>query len=335
MIPFDKNSIDWARTLPRLGIDHSYLTRKHGPCPVCGGNDRFRFINRNGTGNWVCRRHNEGNPGGGDAIQLLMDFHHWDYKKTISEIGGNTSYLTTPAASLLSKKLDKDESPAEKRAKAERAWLAASPLTGIDYGSQYLLRRIPGLNIGTISSDLRYTEKLWILNDQNKLVTTPALLALVRSPAGIIVGLHKTPIDTATLSKSAKKRYSLWDDYHGAAIRLMSIRDHRLGISEGIENALSGYMLHGIPAWSALNELLLKNFKAPANVTELHVYGDCDLPQVFGNNKPISIGIKAANTCAIRNRRGGIKSIIRLSPHGTDWNEQYLNQCMALQQAGA
>jgi hypothetical protein len=226
-----------------------------------------------------------------------MDFHHWDYKKTISEIGGNTSYLTTPAASLLSKKLDKDESPAEKRAKAERAWLAASPLTGRDYGSQYLLRRIPGLNIGTISSDLRYTEKLWILNDQNKLVTTPALLALVRSPAGIIVGLHKTPIDTATLSKSAKKRYSLWDDYHGAAIRLMSIRDHRLGISE--------------------------------------VYGDCDLPQVFGNNKPISIGIKAANTCAIRNRRGGIKSIIRLSPHGTDWNEQYLNQCMALQQAGA
>ena len=33
----------WAAILPQLGVSPSALTGKHGPCPLCGGRDRFRF----------------------------------------------------------------------------------------------------------------------------------------------------------------------------------------------------------------------------------------------------------------------------------------------------
>ena len=40
----------WREILPRFGIDTRFLTNRHGPCPLCGGRDRFRFDDRNGDG---------------------------------------------------------------------------------------------------------------------------------------------------------------------------------------------------------------------------------------------------------------------------------------------
>ena len=35
----------WREILSALGIDESYLRTKPGPCPICGGKDRFRWDN--------------------------------------------------------------------------------------------------------------------------------------------------------------------------------------------------------------------------------------------------------------------------------------------------
>jgi len=60
----------WPEILPALGIPAEALTRRHGPCPGCGGRDRFRFDDRDGTGSWFC------NGGGdvrhGDGFDLLV-----------------------------------------------------------------------------------------------------------------------------------------------------------------------------------------------------------------------------------------------------------------------
>ena len=32
----------WREILPRLGLEPQFLVKKHGPCPLCGGKDRFR-----------------------------------------------------------------------------------------------------------------------------------------------------------------------------------------------------------------------------------------------------------------------------------------------------
>ena len=44
----------WPYILESLDICASYLKDKHGPCPVCGGKDRFRFDNKDGLGTFYC-----------------------------------------------------------------------------------------------------------------------------------------------------------------------------------------------------------------------------------------------------------------------------------------
>ena len=36
----------WQGILPAIGVSSQYLTGKHGPCPMCGGKDRFRWTTK-------------------------------------------------------------------------------------------------------------------------------------------------------------------------------------------------------------------------------------------------------------------------------------------------
>lgn len=52
-----------------------------GPCPECGGDDRFRVWPEQGR--WWCRRCEKG----GDAIQYLREFHGMGYREACAELG--------------------------------------------------------------------------------------------------------------------------------------------------------------------------------------------------------------------------------------------------------
>lgn len=41
----------WPGILAALGIE---VSQRHGPCPGCGGTDRFRFDDKDGRGTWIC-----------------------------------------------------------------------------------------------------------------------------------------------------------------------------------------------------------------------------------------------------------------------------------------
>jgi formamidopyrimidine-DNA glycosylase len=43
------------------GILEVFLTRKNGPCPMCGGKDRWRFTDIDGKGTWWCNGCRGGN----------------------------------------------------------------------------------------------------------------------------------------------------------------------------------------------------------------------------------------------------------------------------------
>lgn len=51
----------WPQILTGLGIAVPE-NNKHGPCPICGGKDRFRFDDKQGRGTWICNqcRHGDG-----------------------------------------------------------------------------------------------------------------------------------------------------------------------------------------------------------------------------------------------------------------------------------
>ncbi len=59
----------WAEILPALGVPTEVLTGRHGPCPGCGGRDRFRWDDRDGRGTWICG--GGGSPVAGDGFELL------------------------------------------------------------------------------------------------------------------------------------------------------------------------------------------------------------------------------------------------------------------------
>jgi primase-helicase-like zinc-binding protein len=59
----------WHGILPAIGISEKFLKRKNGPCPVCGGKDRFRFTDIEGKGTFYCN-----NCKGGNGIALVMKF---------------------------------------------------------------------------------------------------------------------------------------------------------------------------------------------------------------------------------------------------------------------
>jgi putative DNA primase/helicase len=46
----------WREILPIFGIETRYLHNRHGPCPLCGGKDRFRFDDRDGSGSYYCNQ---------------------------------------------------------------------------------------------------------------------------------------------------------------------------------------------------------------------------------------------------------------------------------------
>ncbi|MEO5331339.1 MAG: phage/plasmid primase, P4 family [Magnetococcus sp. YQC-5] len=50
----DRAQGQWPGMLTRFGAPASCLTGKHGPCPFCGGTDRFRFDDQNGSGSFIC-----------------------------------------------------------------------------------------------------------------------------------------------------------------------------------------------------------------------------------------------------------------------------------------
>ncbi|MCP9270124.1 toprim domain-containing protein [Xenorhabdus sp. XENO-1] len=58
----------WSNLLPACGINIP-AKGKHGTCPVCGGTDRFHFIDDHHHGNWHCRQCDV--PNYGDGLDLV------------------------------------------------------------------------------------------------------------------------------------------------------------------------------------------------------------------------------------------------------------------------
>ena len=60
----------WRAILTRLNIHVPARPMQHGPCPACGGKDRFRFDDLEGRGTWYC---NQCEPHAGDGLALIQN----------------------------------------------------------------------------------------------------------------------------------------------------------------------------------------------------------------------------------------------------------------------
>jgi putative DNA primase/helicase len=290
----------WREILPQLGIDTRFLTKKPGPCPLCGGKDRYLFDDKDGSGSYFCRQ-----CGAGVGIILIRKKHGWDFKTAAAEIDkiiGHSAPIATPTKPQCS-----DE---RRRRDIERLLAEATAQAVVD---TYLQRR--GLSVS--SPILRgHPSCPYFDADRKPAGRFPAILAQLIGPDGDIKTAHRI-YDAPHLAKpERKKNMPAVGTIRGGAVRLFDC-DEKLAIGEGIETMLAVREMFGLPVWACLTAIGVESFAPPAGVRHLHVYAD---------NDTNCTGQKAAYTLANRlSVRNKITVEVHVPPIVGDWLD-VLNQ---------
>lgn len=266
----------WPEVLAALGIDREHLRNRHGPCPVCGGKDRFRFDDKEGRGTWICSQ-----CGAGDGFMLLQRVHGWGFAESLREV--------TKAARIDS---EHSRSPAPRGTISDRECMKGAPATPTPR-TRALMRSVASL--ADVGDTVTYLESrhLWPLPagcslrahagapyyDGPELVGKfPALVAAVADIEGEMVTCHVTYLQHGRKLQGYAPRKILGPmaGRRGCAVRLMPLAGDTLGIAEGLETALAAAQIHGVPTWAALNAGMLTKFVPPPGIHRVMIFADAD-----------------------------------------------------------
>lgn len=257
----------WRGILATLGVPQEFLKDKHGPCPLCGGKDRFRWDNKEGRGTYVC-----GQCGAGSGLDLLMKYRGFDFKEAVSEI--------RDVLGVVDVEPPKPEMTEEaRRARLRELWKASQPMVKGDLAHRYFETR--GIEEDYYSPNLRFAPRCWFSDG----VYYPALLGVVSDQDGRPVTLHRTYLAHDGSGKAPvdePRRMMPGKIPAGACIRLGEAGES-LGIAEGIETAMAAMQMYDLPVWSAINSTMLAKWEPPACVEEVTIFGDND--SKFGGQK--------------------------------------------------
>jgi putative DNA primase/helicase len=283
----------WPDILNGLGIPAEVLaTRRNQPCPACGGNDRFQWIDK-GRGRFVCRALETA---GGDGFVLVQHWLGCDFLTAAQAVarvlggeGGGTPRPIAPPRPVAS--------PADQRTQVLRLWESSHPVTANDPVGRYLANR--GLTLTRYPASLRLHRSLpyWLTvkGKPVKLGRFPAMLAAIKAPDGYLVGLHRTWLTAAgekarlvhpvTGEALPVKKVVMGraGDLEGAAIQLSAPRAGQLAIAEGIETALAVRQGSGLPCWAALSAWGLSHVRLPDSIRDVFVMADNDANQAGQN----------------------------------------------------
>jgi DNA primase len=118
----------------------------HGPCPFCGGNDRFRI--QPAQDRCYCRQCGKS----WDSIQYLRDFKGMDYYQALAHLGREPDFKKKPKPSILSPKKEPTPPPEAWQERAFSFAMQAQAILWDSAGSKMRrwLREEKGLNDETI-----------------------------------------------------------------------------------------------------------------------------------------------------------------------------------------
>lgn len=285
----------WLEILPALGIDPKFLSTKHGPCPICGGKDRFRLVGDN-RGTFFCNQ-----CGNGDGFDLIRKVKGITNAEAFSEV--NKLLQIKPKIDQASKEEDR-----RNRDAMNRVWGGAGRQKDGGPVSTYLENRT-GLQWPFIA--VREHPNLKHPIDGSKF---PAMLAKVVDHKGNPTNLHITYLTgngkKADVSKNKVFMAGKLPD--GSCVRLMP-HTGLLGIAEGIETALSASRIFDVPVWSACNASLLSKWMPPEDVQKVIIFGDND-QNFHGQAKAYALAHKLANQYKLKVK-------VMIPDRVGDWND--------------
>lgn len=291
----------WRGILLTLGLPESCLKDRHGPCPLCGGRDRFRWDNKDGAGTYIC-----GQCGAGDGMKLAMEYTGKQFREVASLIDGMVGNLKAEAPRPTMTTEDRREI-------LRNTYKATTQVEPGDLVHKYLATR--GVEELIYPEALRFAPKL----RDGEGGIRPCMVAMVSGPDGKPVTMHRTFLKSDGSGKaemSGARKLMPGELPDGACVRLCEyVPGGPLGIAEGIETALAASALYQMPVWAAINSTNLKKWLPPEG---------CDEVAIFGDNDPKFGGQAAAWSLAHRLSTG--KTSIPVTVHipkrvGFDFND--------------
>jgi putative DNA primase/helicase len=285
----------WHEILPQLGVETRFLQNRHGPCPLCGGKDRFRFDDRDGSGSYIC-----GQCGAGVGVILLRKKHDWSYATACAEIDkiiGRDGSPVKPSPAT-----DETKDKARRLARIERLLAEANDPRVVD---AFLRKR----RIMLTSPVLRGHPACPYFDNGELVGKFPAVVAPILGADGTLESAAL--IYGAAASEPRKKFMPVVNTINGAAVRLFDPVDGRLGYAEGIATAVAARQLFGVPTWASLSANGMKTAVPPPGVDRVTIFADHDRSHA---------GQAAAYALAQRLTRAGIVAEVQM-PHviGTDF----------------
>lgn len=247
----------WRDILIALEFPLKALDGKAGPCPMCGGEDRFVFDNKDGRGGFFCRGCGPGN--GVELVKRWKSVSFRDACKIVDDLIGRAR-VELPKARVTGEKAKSDRT---------ELWLRARPLDGRDLASRYLRSR--GLSWNALN--LRFIDDLPYKDHGSH----PAMLARFAAPDAKSATIHRTwlaePGRKADLNPPRKMMPG--EIPAGGAVRL-SLPEATMGVAEGIETALAAEAIHNLPVWATTSAGAMVKFKPPQECKQLVIFADQD-----------------------------------------------------------
>lgn len=291
----------WRYLLTALGVDDAFLTGKHGPCPMCGGKDRWRYTDYQGNGDGYCNQ-----CGHVDGFDLLMGVNQWGFREAREAVGD-----VLPQANFKPKHQNCDRDKARKALNKLRE--EAIPAGDSGPVKAYLAGR--GLEV---PPGLEAHRELPYYEDGVETGRYPVMLGRVVAKSGNPVTYHRTYIDGDRKAsvRAPRKMMRTARGTKGWAIRLYPA-ESEVVIAEGIETAIACKLLFGIPAWSVVSANGMLDWEPPEGIERVIVAGDNDASLT---------GQAAAYEKARRLWVLGYSVEVRIPPEEGDWNDVLLNQ---------
>ncbi len=307
----------WDEILAAGGVDERILKHRNGPCPLCGGTDRFQYTDKFGEGNYHCRQ-----CGAGGGFKLLQAVKGVDFNTVLCDVERCLGILPDTAP------LRPHEPSGERMRKlVQRIWDEARPVTAGDEVDRYLSGR--GLALPAYPAVLRFHPALGYYEKDGsgksrKLAEHPAMLACIQGPDGHAVTLHRTYLQAGAKLRAADAKKVLSAGINGAAVRLFEATD-QLALCEGIETALAVHLATHQPVWAGISAGNLEKLWLPDTVRAIGIYADNDAGGDFA-------GLSSAFALARRLKReekiSGARQVRVFVPRhaGTDWADVWLQR---------
>ncbi len=295
----------WPELLAAVGID---IPRrgKHGPCPACGGRDRFRLDDKGGRGTWICNQ-----CGSGDGLDLVC--------RVLSTTPKAAAELLAPLVGLSAGGLDPAEreriqrqqqaKTEQERQRAEQqrqkaARRAADIMADTGQGeSPYLERKGFGSHLSAVNRTL--------IREGGENFHAGSLVVALTDEGGALVNVQ-------LIRDDGTKRYLTGGQKAGAFHRIDG--GGLVAVVEGYATGLSVHLAIGATTYCAMDAGNLHAVAAIARrqnpEARILLCGDHDIDEETGERNKVTKRQTEQAAAAVG-------AVVALPPTAGDWNDYH------------